>query len=107
MRIPARIATIAQNSVVLSECFVSVVSRATTPGRADKRPLRTASVATIDPFLWMRPRSGAVVVSDGLPAREPAKPRDDGGSVRDGDPGRSRDTGTRPNVPTARAAGTP
>jgi hypothetical protein len=39
------IATIAQKSVVLSECFVSVVSRPITREPVPARPRRTASVA--------------------------------------------------------------
>jgi hypothetical protein len=43
-RMPATIATIAQNSVVLKACFVSVVNRAMTPRGAATRA-RTVSTA--------------------------------------------------------------
>src|SRR4029453_7410954 len=52
-RMPAMIATIAQNSVVLNACFVSVVRRAMTPGRAEVLLLPRASVAMLTPSLFM------------------------------------------------------
>src|SRR3954451_11309810 len=56
IRIPAMIASIAQNSVVLKACFVSVARRATTPDLCadDARLVRTASVAMPDPFRYVR-----------------------------------------------------
>jgi hypothetical protein len=52
---PAITATIAQNSVVFSECFVSVVSRISMPLLPTPEPARarTAGVAIKTPFhLW-------------------------------------------------------
>jgi hypothetical protein len=77
------IATIAQNSVVLNACFVSVVRRAITPdlcAGAARLP-RTASVAMPDPFS-INVATGMVADQRGLPPPRRAKHASSGPGVK-------------------------